>query len=171
MKRQVPIVKASLPAALDPDFNIVECLAGCGDAKNKVVYYAPRLSSQTGLPYGPAGVTKIAATAPTGSEAAIITCVAGCYGGTAKTYAANPAPAAMQRASLEHQPATASVVPSSASLDEPKPMKLAKAKPRRPRVRQLALKTRQPSKWRTAAHLAGVRHALPPRAWRTVVRY
>lgn len=162
-----PIVKAKLPAAFDPGFNMVECVAGCVGATRQVVYYAPRLSSRTSPPIIPAGATIVAAPAPSGSEAAIITCVAGCYA-TPKSYAAGRAPPLVRHANLDVQPAVATVVPTSASLEEPKPAVL-KAKVRKQRVRQAARKPMKPLAWRTATHVRAVH--LPPRAWRTVVRY
>jgi hypothetical protein len=167
----LPIVKAALPAARDPGFNLVECIAGCGSAINAVVYYAPRIATQTGLPITAAGVSQVSASAPAGSAASIITCVAGCYS-TPKTYVAKRAPAATQHAALAAQPSAvrtiSNVVSTSVSYEEPKPV-VMEAKVRKQRVRQAARKPMKPLVWRTITHAGAAQ--LPSRAWRTVVRY
>jgi hypothetical protein len=169
-----------MPAAADPALNLVECIAGCGDVARKVVYYTPRQSTITGLPIRHGGVTTIAsaAPAPSGSNAAVIPCVAGCYDGP-KTYAARPAPAAMQRAALDAKPMTAPQVQGqmtptsaamSAAMDAPKPQEVL-ARPCKPRQRRVTQKRVKPMQWRTVVRQASVPRPIQPRGWTTVVRY
>lgn len=166
-----PIVAAASKAAADPRFNVIECVAGCKGPKGTVVYYALRLSSQTGQPIDTAGIKPALATSPPPSDPAIIACVAGCYS-TPKAYIARFPVAKAQAGQAGLVPVSApttALVPTIASVETPSPVPV-RALIRRVSKRYAVQRSRKPRAWHTAV-LARPAYRLPYNTWRANVRY
>ncbi len=164
----VPIIPAISAAAANPAFNLIECVAGCIGARGTVVYFAPRLSSQTDRPVEPAGVQSAVLTLPAPAAANTITCIAGCYS-TPKSYASRYPLAPPHGAAADALPA-ASLIATAASMDEPGPVS-ARVRARGPKIRFAAFRAAKPRSWHTTTLLRQER-LMPRRAWSTsVVRF